>query len=134
MCTTVFNIIAVISLWPVHLSMLTWGSLYRYCYGRLLLQAWLLPDLNTIPYNCVRENYLYLSGYRIGVWCSRSLFRIKPGPYISAMHLFICCFVTGFFFFFFRKVGARPKSAIEKLIRFNVQKMDFLPNKAFRHQ
>ena len=28
------------------------------CYGRPLLQAWLLPDLNTIPNNSVRENYL----------------------------------------------------------------------------
>ena len=29
-----------------------------YCYGWPLLQAWLLPDLNTIPKNCVRENSL----------------------------------------------------------------------------
>ena len=27
-----------------------------YCYVRPLLQAWLLPDLNTIPTNCVGEN------------------------------------------------------------------------------
>ena len=25
----------------------------QYCYGRPLLQAWLLPDLNMIPNNCV---------------------------------------------------------------------------------
>ena len=29
-----------------------------YCYGRPLLQAWLLPDLNTIPNNCVGKNSL----------------------------------------------------------------------------
>ena len=29
-----------------------------YCYGRPLLQAWMLPDLNTIPDNRVRENSL----------------------------------------------------------------------------
>ena len=26
------------------------------CYGRPPLRAWLLPDLNTIPDNCVKEN------------------------------------------------------------------------------
>ena len=36
------------------------------CYGRPLLQALLLPDLNTIPNNCVGENSLWLSGYGIG--------------------------------------------------------------------
>ena len=29
-----------------------------FCYERPLLQAWLLPDLNTISNNCVRENSL----------------------------------------------------------------------------
>ena len=29
-----------------------------WCYGRPLLQAWLLPDLNTIPNNCITENSL----------------------------------------------------------------------------
>ena len=33
-------------------------SLCLQCYERPLFQAWLLPDLNTIPYNCVRENSL----------------------------------------------------------------------------
>ena len=28
------------------------------CYDRPLLQAWLLPDLNTIPDSCVSENSL----------------------------------------------------------------------------
>ena len=28
------------------------------CYGRPLLQAWLLPELNTIPNNCIGENSL----------------------------------------------------------------------------
>ena len=65
-------------------------------YGRPLLQAWLLPSFNTIPNNCVRDNSLQLCGYCIGFSCTRSLIRILPGPYISAMHLFICFFVTDF--------------------------------------
>ena len=28
------------------------------CYGRPLLQAWLLPNLNTMPDNCDRKNFL----------------------------------------------------------------------------
>ena len=36
--------------WHLHVVLL--------CYGWPLLQAWLLPDLNTIPNNCVRENSL----------------------------------------------------------------------------
>ena len=28
------------------------------CYGRPLLQAWLLPNLDTIPDNCIMENSL----------------------------------------------------------------------------
>ena len=35
---------------------------------------------------------------------------------------------------FVRKMGARPGLAIDPLIPFNVQKMDFLPNTAFHHQ
>ena len=46
--------------------------------------------------DCVVENSLLLSGYGIGFWCTRSLVRILPGPYISAIHLFICLFVTDF--------------------------------------
>ena len=34
--------------------------------GRPLLQAWLLPDLNTILNNCIGQNSLWLSGYGIG--------------------------------------------------------------------
>ena len=67
------------------------ASFFR-CYGRPLLQAWLLPDLNTIPNICVREHSLQLSGF----WCTRSLVRTLPRPYISAMHLFICFFVIDF--------------------------------------
>ena len=59
-------------------------------------QAWLLPDLNTIPDNYVRENSHWLSGYGIGFWYTRSLVWILPGPYFSAMHLFICFFVRDF--------------------------------------
>ena len=44
--------------------------------------------------NCVRGNSL--SGYVIDFWCTRSLVRILPGPYISAMHLLICFFVKDF--------------------------------------
>ena len=51
----------------------------EHCYGRPLLQAWLLPDLNTIPNNCVREFSL-----------------AESEPYISAMHLLISFFVTNF--------------------------------------
>ena len=101
------------------------------CYGRPVLHAWLLPDLNTLPNSCVRENSLELSGYGIGFWCTRSLVRILPGPYISAMYSFLCFFVMDFV----RKMvggggGARPPGfAKEPLIPFNVKKMDFLPNR-----
>ena len=40
------------------------------------------------------------------------------------MHLFISFFVTDFV----RKMGARPGLAVEPLIPFIVQKMDFLPS------
>ena len=46
--------------------------------------------------NCVRGNSLLLSGYGTGSCCTRSLVRILPEPYISAMHLLICFFVTDF--------------------------------------
>ena len=46
------------------------------------------------------------------------------------MHLFMRFFVVDFV----RKMGARPGMAIEPLIPFNVQNIDFLPNKVFRHQ
>ena len=97
---------------------------YAQCYGKLLLQAWLLPDLNTIPNNYVRKKNFELSGYGIGFWCTRSLVRILSRPYISATHLFICFFVT----VSVRKMGARLGLAKEPLIPFNVQKMDFLRN------
>ena len=51
------------------------------CYGRPLLQAWLLPDLNTIPNYYIRENSLRLSGYGVGFWCTRSLVRFLPCIY-----------------------------------------------------
>ena len=66
------------------------------CYGRPLFQAWLLPDLNTVPNNCVRENSLQLSGYGIGFSNQGGLVRNLSEPYISAMHLFISFFVTDF--------------------------------------
>ena len=52
-----------------------------------------------------------------------ALVRVPPGSYISAMHLLISFFVTDFV----RKMGARPGLAVELLIPFIVQKMDFLP-------
>ena len=55
-----------------------WRLLDGVCYRRPLLQTWLLPDLNTIPNNCHRENSFWLSGYGIGFWCMRSLVRILP--------------------------------------------------------
>ena len=65
-------------------------------YGRPLL-----PDLNTTPNNCVRENSLWLSANGIGIW---SLVRILPEPYISVMHLFICFFVTDLYVRTYRDV------------------------------
>ena len=75
---------------------MSWVILHGYSrgYGRPLLQAWLLLDLDTIPDSCVGKNSLELSSYGIGFWCMRSLVRILSRPYISAMHLFICFFVT----------------------------------------
>ena len=49
------------------------------CYGRPLLHAWLLPDLNTIHNNCVGKNYLYLNGYGIGFSSRRRWFKSRPG-------------------------------------------------------
>ena len=57
-------------------------------YGRPLLKAWLLPDLNTIPDNCVREISLYPSCYGI-VFVQACLVQILSRSYISAIHLFI---------------------------------------------
>ena len=66
------------------------------CYGKPLLQAWLLPDLNTIPNNCVRENSLLAQWLWYWLFNQATLVKIRPRPYISAMHLFISFFVTDF--------------------------------------
>ena len=95
-----------------------------------LLQAWLLSDLNTIPNNCIRENSLKLSGYGIGFSTGRPWLESGLDPHIFSMHLFISFFVTDFVC----KMGARPGLAKEQIIPFNIQKMNFLPNKTFRHQ
>ena len=79
------------------------------CYGRPLLQAWLLPDLNTIPNNCVGENSLKLSGLSYWLFVQASLVQIPSRSYISAMHLLIYFSVTHFV----RKIGARPGLAKE---------------------
>ena len=39
-------------------SRLLTNTICVWCYGRPLLHAWLLPDLNKIPNHCVRENSL----------------------------------------------------------------------------
>ena len=61
-------------------------------YGRPLLQAWLHPDSNTIPNNCVKENSLWLNGYGIGVSSGHTRFEFCPIPvflpYICL--LFLC--------------------------------------------
>ena len=48
------------------------------CYLRPLLQGWLLPDLNTIPNNWVRENSLWLCGYGIGFTYRRTWLKSCP--------------------------------------------------------
>ena len=64
--------------YPTILSIALITDLINYiisCYWRPLLQAWLLPDLNTIPNNYVRENSLQLSGYGIGFSTKRPWFK-----------------------------------------------------------
>ena len=68
-----------------------------YCYGRPLLQAWLFPDLNTIPNNCVRENSLKLSGYGIGFSSRRPWFKSCPDfIFLSCIYSFISLLRTLF--------------------------------------
>ena len=55
-----------------------------------------------------------------------------PGSNTVRTLYFCHAFIISFFVTnFVRKMGARRGLAIEPLILFNVQKMDFLPNKAF---
>ena len=64
----------------------------RGCYGRPLLQAWLLLDLNSIPNKILISPVVLVLAYgERGLW-----FESCPDPYISAMHLFIGFFVTHF--------------------------------------
>ena len=63
--------------------------------GRPLLQAWLLPDLNTIPDNCVREN-LFSSVVMVLAFQPGGPYSNPSEHYISAMHLLISFFVTDF--------------------------------------
>ena len=99
------------------------------CYGRKLLQAWLLPYLNTIPNNCIKENSLKLSGYGIGFWCTRLLVRILPRLYISAMHLFISFFVT----YFVHKIKTLKKRLLDKraMIALGCLPESFFPTKFY---
>ena len=64
------------------------------CYGRPLLQAWLLPDLDTIPNNCVKKNSLSRTGYGTGFSSRHPWFKSRPA--LIFLHLFICFFVTDF--------------------------------------
>ena len=60
--------------------------------------------------NAALERILFSSVVTVLTLGARNL----PGPYNSAMHLFIC--------FFVRKIGTRPGLAKEPLIPFNVKK------------
>ena len=71
------------------------------------------------------ENSLYLSGFGIGFWCTRSLVQILPGPYISAMRLFICFFVTDFVH---KSWYSLPNDKIERLCRRQKKKKMSLKN------
>ena len=51
-----------------------------------------------------------------------------PGPYISAMHLFACFFITNFV----RNTGASPGLANEPLIPFKKQKSGLSINYDFK--
>ena len=90
--------------------------LFAQYYGRPLFQARLLPNLNTIPNNSVKENSLSLSSYGIGFSTKRHWFKSCPNV-IFLLHLFISFFVTDFV----REMRARPGLAVEPLISFNVQ-------------
>ena len=57
-----------------------WIFLTPRCYRRPLLQACLLPDLNTILNNCVRKNSLYLSGCGIDFSSRRPWFKSCSAP------------------------------------------------------
>ena len=67
-----------------------------YCYRRSLLQAWLLPDLNTIPYNCIGGEFSLAQWLWYWLFNQAALVQILSEPYISAMHLSISSFVTDF--------------------------------------
>ena len=69
--------------------------LYMTGYERPLLQAWLLPDLNTIANNCVRENSLWLSGYGIGFSSMAGIAGSNPVQilYFCLVHVFIHLFL-----------------------------------------
>ena len=70
---------------------------YTSCYGRPLLQAWLLPDLNTIPNNCIRENSLELSGYGIGFSSESPWFESRPDlTFLSCIRSFVSLLRTLF--------------------------------------
>ena len=68
----------------------------RGCVTGDFLQAWLLPNLNTIPNNFVGEVSLAPWLWYLLFFVQASLVQILSESYISAMHLFICFFVTDF--------------------------------------
>ena len=69
------------------------GSLLNKFINNLLVEMHLPGHNFTGPGTKLNKWY----GYGTGFWCTRSLVRIMPGFYISAMHLFNCFFVRTLF-------------------------------------
>ena len=91
------------------------------CYGRPLLRVWMLPGLNTIPNNCVRENSL---AQWLWYWLASRCLWFKTCPdliFLPCIYQFICFFVTNFV----RKVGASSGLAKEPLMPLKVKKWTF---------
>ena len=83
-----------VSLCGIRLNNLERGAfqnLYGKCNRGPLLQAWLLPDLNTIPNTCIVENSIYLSGYGIGF--HPGVPSSNPTRILYFCHAFICLFL-----------------------------------------
>ena len=76
---------AVLKGWKFSLNI--WANALDGCYRGPLLHAWLLPDLNIIP---VLGRVLFNSVVMVLVFRPGVLSSNLPGPYISAMHSFLC--------------------------------------------
>ena len=67
------------------------------CYGRRLLHAWLHLDQNIILNKCAGGEFSLAKWLWYWLCVQDSEVRIPTGPpYIFAMHLFVCFFVTDF--------------------------------------